>query len=72
MVDVYRGFQTKVLVTDEEKDEVELELKIFENCDVCEFHLEGLKIFSGDWSANFEKLFTKALEECQTLRRNEQ
>jgi len=68
MVDLYRGFQTKVLVPGE-LDQVELEIKIFENVDVCEVYLEGLKIFSGDWSANFEKLFMKVLEECQTSKR---
>ena len=72
MVTEFKGFQTKVVTLDEEKDEVELELRIFESMDVCEVYLDGQYICSGDWSTNFQPLFTTALERCQSSGESQQ
>ena len=69
MVDKFIGLTTTVVNPNEDMDDdiLRLEVKIYEEWDVCEFYLNGNKIFSGDWTSNFGPLFMKALEACQPL-----
>jgi hypothetical protein len=57
-----RGVHTKVVVPDVDVD-VDLEVVCLKDDDVLEFYLDGKKVFSGDWSGNFRKLFEILLEE---------
>ena len=48
------------VVESDEGDNSELQIRY--TSDVLEFYLNGKKIFSGDWSGNFEPLFKRALK----------
>jgi len=44
------------------EDGHEIELEILYEADVLDFNLNGKKLFSGDYSGNFKKVFKRALE----------